>query len=58
MGEGAGPAIPDDAGVVENLLKLGRGSAALSGGQICLAAQVNVIETGKIQGEPDLSQLQ
>src|ERR1019366_8952862 len=30
------PAVPDNAAMVENLLKLGDGSAALSGCQVCL----------------------
>ncbi len=41
------PAVLDDAAVVENLLKLGGGSVALSGCQMRLSANVNVIETGK-----------
>src|SRR5580693_2074215 len=38
------PAIPDDAAVVENLLKLGGGRAALSGCQVCFSAYIHVIE--------------
>ena len=50
MRQSSRPAIPDDPAVVENLLKLG-GSTALSGCQVCLAAYVNVIETGNIGDE-------
>ena len=42
------PAVPDDAAVVENFLKLCGGSAALFGCQVCVSANVGWIETGKI----------
>src|SRR5271156_5617248 len=47
------PAVPDNAAVVENLLKLGSGSAALSGCQVCLPAYIHVIEAGNIVDEPN-----
>jgi hypothetical protein len=51
------PAVPDDAAVVENLLKFGGGGTTLSGCQICLSAYVNRIEAGKIGDERNLPQL-
>src|SRR5208282_2518477 len=51
------PAVPDDAAVVENLLKLGGGGTALSGCQVCFSAYVHVIEAGKIVDELNLPQL-
>src|ERR1700685_4466601 len=42
------PTIPDDAAVVENLLKLYSGGGALSGGQIGLSTNVSGIQTGEI----------
>jgi hypothetical protein len=39
------PAVPDDAAVVEDLLKLSGGSTALSGCQVCLSAYIHVIES-------------
>ena len=45
------PAVPDDAAVVENLLKLGGGIFALSGRQIRLSANVGGIEAGNVGGE-------
>jgi predicted RecA/RadA family phage recombinase len=38
--------------VVENFLKLAGGSAALSGGQVCLSAHIHMIEAGNIGDEP------
>jgi UDP:flavonoid glycosyltransferase YjiC (YdhE family) len=43
--------------VVENLLKLGGRSTALSGGQVCLSAHIHGIEAGKIGDEKNLPQL-
>ena len=57
MRQRSGPAVPDDAAVVENLLKLGGGFFALPGCQVCLAAHIDVIEAGKIGDERNLPQL-
>src|SRR5580698_11086557 len=57
MRQRSGPAIPDDAAVVDDLLKLGSGGAALSGCQVCLSACINVVEAGKIGGEPYVREL-
>ncbi len=57
MRQRSGPAVPDDAAVVEDLLKLGGGFFALSGCQICLAANVHVIQAGNIGDEVNLPQL-
>ena len=51
------PAVPDDPAVVENLLKFGGGSTALSGCQVCLSAYIDRIEAGDIVDERNLSQL-
>ena len=51
------PAVPDDAAVIENLLKLCGSSVALSGCQVCLSAYVHRIEAGNVHHEPDLPQL-
>src|ERR1017187_385495 len=51
------PAVPGNAAVVENLLKLGGGSIALSGRQVCLSAYVHMIEAGNIEDERNLRQL-
>jgi hypothetical protein len=51
------PAVPDDAAVVENLLKLGSGSIALSNGEIHFAANVGRIEAGEIGDEADIAKL-
>jgi hypothetical protein len=40
------PAVPDDAAVVDDLLKLGGGLFALSGSQVSLSARVHVVEAG------------
>jgi len=40
MRQGSCPAVPDDSAVVENLLKLGGGTSALSGYQVCLAPHI------------------
>ena len=48
MRQGSRPAVPDDAAVVENLLELGGGTAALSSSEICLAANVCVIQAGSL----------
>ena len=57
MRQGSRPAVPDDAAVVENLLKLGGGGGALSTCQVCLSAYVHVIEAGNIVAEGDVAQL-
>ena len=51
------PAVPYNPAVVENLLKLGGSSTALSGCQVCLSADVHGIEAGNIGDEPNLPQL-
>jgi hypothetical protein len=43
--------------VVENLLKLGGGSTALSGRKMCLSANIHMIEAGNIGDERNLPQL-
>jgi hypothetical protein len=48
------PAIPDNTAVIENLVKFGGSSNALSRRQACLSPRVRWIETGNIGGEPDL----
>ena len=53
MRQGSRPAVPDDAAVVDDLLKLGGGFFALSGGQVCLTANVRRIKAGKIGDETD-----
>src|ERR1035437_2293236 len=52
------PAVPDDAAVVDDLLKLGGGSTALSGCQICHSAHIRRIEAGNVDDETNLSQLE
>jgi len=54
MRQRSSPAIPDDAAVVDNLLKLGGGSIALAGFQVCFTPDVCGIKAGKIQDELDL----
>jgi hypothetical protein len=51
------PAVPDDAAVVENFLKLGSGSVALSGCQICLSTYIHMVEAGNIVDEANTSEL-
>src|SRR5580700_3638158 len=51
------PAIPDDAVVVENFIKLGGGSAALPCCQVSLTAHVRGIETGSIVDERNRPEL-
>jgi hypothetical protein len=48
MGQRPRPAVPHNAAVGENFLKLGGGGRALSSRQICLPAYVCRIETGNI----------
>src|ERR1700685_397669 len=57
MRQGSRPAVPDDAAVVENLLKLGGSSTALSGGQECLSAYIHVIEAGNVCDERNFPKL-
>jgi len=47
---------PNDAAVVENLLKLDGGGAALTRCQIRLAAYIHMVEAGRIGNERNLSQ--
>src|SRR5208282_4326694 len=51
------PAVPDDPAVVEDLLKLGSGSTALSGCQVCLPAFIGWIEAGNIDDKLNFPQL-
>jgi len=44
--QGPSPAVPDQAAVVENLLKLSRRRRTLSGGNIGFAANIGRIEAG------------
>src|SRR5579864_6126406 len=48
------PAVPDDAAVVEDLLKLGDGGTALSGCEIRLTVDVGWIEAGQIGNKRNL----
>jgi hypothetical protein len=48
------PAVPHNATVVENILKLGGGSVALSGCQVCLSAYIHIVEAGNIDDERNL----
>src|SRR5580700_2207210 len=57
MGQGSRPVVPDDAAVVDDLLKLGGGSVALSGRQGCLSMYVHRIEAGNIVEELNCRQL-
>src|SRR3984885_13832494 len=47
------PAVLDDAAVVDDFLKLGGRSGALSGCQVCLAAYIQMIEAGTGAGKLD-----
>jgi hypothetical protein len=51
------PAVPNDAAVVENFLKLGSGRTALTRWEVCLSAYVRRIEAGNVVGEGNLPQL-
>ena len=51
------PAVPNDAAVVENFLKLGSGRTALTRWEVCLSAYVRRIEAGNVVGEGHLPQL-
>jgi hypothetical protein len=44
MRQGSRPAVPDNAAVIDDLLKLGGSSAAMSGCQVCLSTHIHVIE--------------
>src|SRR5215469_4606492 len=46
MSQGSRPAVPHDAAVVDDLLKLGGCFLALSSCEVCLAANVGGIEAG------------
>src|SRR5271168_733026 len=48
------PAVPDDAAVVEDFLELGGGFLTLSGGHVCLSADVSGIEAGKVCDKENL----
>jgi hypothetical protein len=45
------PTVPHHAAVVENVSKLGGGSAALSGCQVCLSSHINRIKAGNVVEE-------
>jgi len=49
--QGSRPAVPDDAAVVDDLLKLSGGSVTLSGCQVCLSPDIGRIEAGNIVEE-------
>src|ERR1700675_3345088 len=51
------PAVPDDPAMVENFLKLGGGSPALSGCQVCLSVYIHMVETGSVVDELNSPQL-
>jgi hypothetical protein len=57
VGQSSRPAVPDDAAVVENVLKLGGGGGALPGCQVCLSSYVRRIETGNIVDEQNFLEL-
>src|SRR5450755_2113553 len=57
MGQCTGPAIPNDAAVVEDALKLGVGLASLPGCEIGLSALIGRVEAGHAEDESDLTQL-
>src|SRR5258707_10600476 len=57
MGQRAGPAVPDDAAVVDDLLKFRRGFVAFPCRQVGLAANIHGIQTGNIVDELDLSEV-
>src|SRR5208337_5046995 len=52
------PAVPHNTAVVENLLKLGGRSVALSGCQVCLCAYIRRIEAGDIVDERNCAELE
>ena len=54
MRQGSGPAVPDDAAVVENLLELGGCFFALSSREIRFAANVSGIQAGEIGAGPHM----
>ena len=58
MSQGSGPAVPDDAAVVENFLEFSGGGAALSSRQVSFSAHIDGVEAGEIQGKDDLSVLE
>src|ERR1700677_837966 len=58
MRQRSGPTVPHNAAVVDNLLKLDGGFFALPGCQICLSANVQVIEAGSIVTERNEPQLE
>ncbi len=49
------PAVPDDAAVVDNLLKLGSCGRALPCSQVRLSANVRVVEAGDIRDKANLA---
>jgi hypothetical protein len=57
MRQGPRPAVPDNAVMINNLLKLGGGCRALSSPKISLATNVSGIEAGEVVREPHLSVL-
>src|SRR5271170_5340840 len=56
MCQRACPAVLDNTVVVENLLKLSSGSAALSCIQVCLSAYIHLIEARNIVAERNVAQ--
>jgi hypothetical protein len=58
MRQGSRPAVPDDAVVVEDFLKLGGGTITLSGCQVCLCAYIDRIEAGNVVAEWRFPQLE
>src|SRR6516165_377886 len=53
----SGPAVPDRAVVIKNLLKLGGSAGALPCGKVCISTYVCVIQTRIVDGEIDLAEL-
>src|SRR6185295_13469558 len=57
MGQRSRPAVPNDTAVVENLLKLGGGSAVLVRCQVYFPANVIHVKAGNVGHKSDLSEL-
>ena len=51
--QGAGPAVPNQSPVVDDLLELGRGSRALSRSEFRLTPNIRRIQTGEVRNERD-----
>ena len=58
VSERAGPAIPDDAGVVDDALKIGGGGGAIAGGEVRVGVGVGGVEAGDINDERNLANVE